>query len=85
MTTYTLKLKGTKKNNTDTISVTILANNKSQAFNMAYVFFQKGETNTIFGRKETGLTTFNDWIIGANDLVHLAGKYKVYMSQITRN
>jgi hypothetical protein len=85
MKTYTLILKGTKKNNTETISVKILSKNKTQAFNFAYKFFEKGETNTIYGRKEVGFTTPNDWIVGANDMFHLAGKYKVHMSQINCN
>ena len=85
MKTYTLTLKGTKKNNTETISVKIISNNKNQAFNFAYMFFEKGKTDTVFGSKETKLSTFNDWIIGANNMVHLAGKYKVHMSQINCN
>jgi hypothetical protein len=85
MKTYTLKLNGTKKNNTETITVEILANNKSQAFNMAYTFFQKGEINNIYGRKETGLSTIHQWIPKAAQLVHLAGKYTVQMSKIECN
>lgn len=47
MKTYTITLKGTKKNNTKDLKTNIEANNKSQAFNIAYLFFEKGEENYL--------------------------------------
>ena len=83
MKTYTAHLKGTQKNSTYTIHVKINANNKGQAFNMAYHFFEKGETDTIFGTPATGLSTIGDWIPGAENMKHLAGKYKVHNTSIS--
>ncbi len=85
MKTYNLTLNGTKKNNTQTITVEIFGVNKSQAFNMAYTFFEKGEINNIFGGKETGLSTIHQWIPQAANLISLAGKYKVQMTKLKCN
>lgn len=85
MKTYNVTLKGTKKNNTETITVKILAGNKPHAFNLAYGFFQKGEVNAVFGNAQLGFSTYSDYIFGANELSHLAGKYHVHMSQVKCN
>ena len=79
MKSYTLKLKGTKKNNTLDLTVTIYGENKSQAFCWAYEFFQKGifrEPYFAIGtNKMCGGTT--EFIPNAKQLMKLAGKYFV--------
>lgn len=82
MKQYTLSLKGTAKNNTEDIKVTMFCNNKQQAFSLAYEFFQKGKTNTIYGTEKTGLCTIHKFIPNADELRNVAGKYKVYQSSI---
>lgn len=82
MKAYTLKLKGTKKNNTNDINMIIFGVRKSQAFNMAYTFFQKGDANVVYGTKETGLSTIHQWIPEIEKYRHLAGKYNVYRTSI---
>lgn len=82
MKTYTIKLTGTKKNNTSDLTVTINADSKSQAFNFAYGFFEKGETNTVFGTLERGLSTIHRWMPDAENLKKYAGKYKVYRTSV---
>lgn len=72
MKTYTLKLKGTKKNNTSDLEVELKAENKAQAFNFAYMFFEKGETVI-----KTDL-----FIPKAKKLKHLSGKYFVPRSAV---
>ena len=84
MKTYTITLKGTKKNNTQDITVEVLGNNKSQAFNWAYNFFEKGEMTAPFfakglNRKSGGTLAF---IPTANELMHLKGKYKVHHTSL---
>ncbi|MFA5158628.1 MAG: hypothetical protein WC451_05600 [Patescibacteria group bacterium] len=80
--TYTLKLKGTKGNNTPDITVILKCNNKSQAFNFAYDFFEKGETNIVYGTIKKGLSTIHRWMPDAENLKKYAGKYKVYKTSI---
>lgn len=82
MKTYIVKLKGTKKNNTKDIEVIMNCDNKGQAFNLAYGFFEKGETNTVFGTKERGLSTIHRWMPNAEDMKKFAGKYKVFTTSI---
>ena len=83
MKNYTVELRGTKKNNTKDISVTVLANSKPMAFNMAYHFFQEGLTNTYFGQAPK-LTVIEDYIpeILTKNLYSLAGKYKVHHTSV---
>ena len=52
---------------------------------MAYHFFEKGETNTVFGTIENGLSTIHQWIPKCEELKHLAGKYKVHSTSIHVN
>lgn len=85
MKQYILNLKGTKKNNTEDIQVIMNCNNKHQAFNLAYEFFEKGKTNTIYGSEKTGLFTIHKFIPNADELRNVAGKYKVYKSAIVLN
>lgn len=82
MKQYILNLKGTKKNNTEDIQVIINCRNKYQAFNLAYDFFQRGETNQVYGTVSTGLCTIHKFIPNADELRQFAGKYKVYNSSI---
>lgn len=82
MNTYKLNLKGTKKTNTQDINVLINANNKGQAFNLAYAFFQEGRTEQVYGNDVTGFKTIEYWMPSANDLKHLARKYKVYYTSV---
>ena len=82
MKQYILNLKGTKKNNTEDIQVIMNCNNKHQAFNLAYEFFEKGKTNTIYRTEKTGLCTIHKFIPNADELRKFAGKYKVYISSI---
>lgn len=67
MKTYSLKLKGTKKNNTQDVTVKVLGNNKSQAFNFAYQYFEKGESHPNVADFIPSLAEFTD----------LKGKYFV--------
>ena len=83
MKTYTVNLKGTKKNNTKDISVKMICDSKMQAYNLAYMFFQKGEQNTVFGTEEKGLSTIHRWMPDAEKLRQFAGKYKVFTSSVT--
>lgn len=82
MKTYLVKLKGVKKNNTQNIEVLMNCNNKSQCFNLAWTFFERGEANTVYGTKETGLSTIHRWMPNAEDMKKYAGKYKVYSTSI---
>lgn len=82
MKNYIVKLKGTKKNNTQDIVVKMQCSNKSQCFNLAYTFFEKGETNNVYGTLERGLSTIHRWMPNAEELKQFAGKYKVYSSSI---
>ena len=82
MNTYKLNLKGTKKTNTQDIQVFINANNKGQAFNLAYAFFQKGRTEQVYGNDVTGLKTIEYWMPNAKELRPLAGRYIVYQTSI---
>jgi hypothetical protein len=59
MKSYTLNLKGTKKNNTSDVIITIYGENKSQAFNWAYLFFQKGEETQKMANYIPQLNTLN--------------------------
>lgn len=76
MKTYTVKLKGTKKNNTPDLEVKVIAETKSQAFNFAYGFFQTGEfdknTNSIEGN-----WVITDFIPSASHFNDFRGKYFV--------
>lgn len=82
MKTYEIRLKGTKKSNTEDITIIMNADSKSQAFNLAYGFFEKGETNTVFGTPERGLATIHKWLPNADDLKKYAGKYKVHSTSV---
>lgn len=82
MKTYIVELKGTKKNNTENISVVMNCDNKNQAFNLAYCFFKKGETNTVYGTLERGLCTIHRWIPNAEEMRKFAGKYEVRLSSV---
>ena len=82
MNQYILNLKGTKKNNTEDIQVMMNCRNKYQAFNLAYEFFQKGKTDTIYRTEKKGFCTINKFIPNADDLRQFVGKYKVYQSSI---
>ena len=84
MSTYTITLKGTKKNNTSDIVVVMHADNKVQCFNLAYTFFEKGDTDVVYGRKATGLRTIHAFMPDADQLRKYAGKYKVTHTSITR-
>lgn len=85
MKSYTVTLKGTQKNNTQDITFEMLCESKTQCFNLAYTFFEKGETNTIYGTKERGLSTIHRWLPNAEDMKRFAGKYKVYSTSIKCN
>ena len=85
MKKYTISLKGTKKQNTQDITATIICDNKSQAFNLAYEFFQKGDTNVIYGTTEKGLSTIHRWLVDAENMKKYAGKYNVYSTSIICN
>lgn len=84
MKTYTLKLKGTKKNKTSDLTVEILGDNKNQALAWAYYFFEKGEfTEPYFAsgaNRMCGGTA--DFIPGVEKLMDLKGKYFVPRTSI---
>lgn len=84
MNTYTITLKGTKKNNTPDITTLMHCDNKAQAFNLAYTFFQKGDANVVYGTKATGLRTIHAFMPDAENLRKYAGKYKVYSTSVKR-
>jgi len=78
MKTYTLKLKGTKKNQTQDLTIEIYGVNKSHAFNWAWDFFEKGrfmEPYFATGIKE--ITGTERFIPNASNMMDLAGKYNV--------
>lgn len=75
MKSYILKLKGTKKNNTSDLEVEVKGDNKGQAFNFAYGFFQSGEYNS-------SSANIDPWIPKAKKLSKLSGKYFVPRSAI---
>jgi hypothetical protein len=85
MKNYTINLKGTKSKGTKDLKVNINCDNKSQAFYLAYSFFQKAETDIVYGKKETGLATIHKWLPNADDLKQYAGKYIVYKTSISIN
>ena len=85
MKKYTIGLKGTKKQNTQDITATIICDSKRQAFNIAYTFFQKGNTNIVYGTFEKGLSTIHRWLIDAENMKKYAGKYNVYRASIICN
>lgn len=82
MRNYRITLKGTKKRNTTDLTVTIQSDNKSQAFNFLYQFFELGETNVVYGSKERGFATIHKWLINADELKQFGGKYKVPKSAL---
>ena len=82
MRTYELKLKGTKKNGTTDLTVVMHCENKFQAFNLAYDFFQKGRTEVVYGREAVGFNTISKWMPDAENLKQYAKKYKVYSTSI---
>ena len=73
MTAYKISLKGTKKENTQDLTVIITCNSKNQSFNLAYAFFQQGRTNVIYGTERTGLSTIHRWLNNAENLREYAG------------
>jgi len=79
MKTYQLRLKGTKKNNTNDLTIIIRGDNKAQAFTWAYWFFEKGEfTHPYFAsgiNRMSGGTL--EFIPEADKMMHLAGKFFV--------
>jgi len=75
MKNYTLHLKGTKKNSTHDLFITIYAENKLQAFNWAYLFFQKGEETANMANFIPQLKTMSNF----------KGKYFVPRSSIKLN
>lgn len=85
MKQYQLKLKGTKKQSTPDLTLTIFGDNKSQAFNWAWQFFQKGEFKEPFFasglNKMCGGTV--EFIPNARELMNLAGKYFVPTTAVT--
>lgn len=85
MKSYTVKLKGTKKNGTSDIEVSMNCSSKAQCFNLAYSFFEKGEINNIYGTPERGLSTIHQWMPDAEKLKVFAGKYKVHSTSIICN
>lgn len=82
MKSYELKLKGTKKNGTADLTVVMNCENKSQAFNLAYDFFQKCRTDVVYGREAVGFNAISKWMPDAENLKKYAGKYKVYSTSI---
>lgn len=85
MRTYLLKLKGTKKNNTQDISVHVYGDNKGQAFNYAYSFFEKGEFQEPYfaegiNRQSGGTAEF---IPKYRDFENVKGKYFVPKTALT--
>lgn len=82
MKKYQINLKGSKKNNTNDLSLIMLCSNKSQAFNLAYRFFQVGDTNVVYGTEKTGLSTIHQWMPNAEEMKKYAGKYNVFSTSI---
>lgn len=82
MKNYIVKLKGTKKHGTQDIDVRMTADNKTQAFGLAYRFFELGETNTVYGNEERGMSTIHRWMPDAEKLKQFAGKYKVHHTSV---
>lgn len=84
MKAYKLQLRGTRKNNTKDITVIIFGENKNHALNYAYRFFELGEFVAPYfanglGRDVPGTAGH---IENVDNMMHLAGKYKVGMSSI---
>ncbi|MGG7036949.1 MAG: hypothetical protein ACI7YS_17405 [Flavobacterium sp.] len=78
MKKYTLKLKGTKKNQTEDLTIEIFGQNKSQAYSWAYSFFEKGEFTNPYYAKGTGQWSGTEkFIPNASQMMDLAGKYFV--------
>ena len=83
MKNYLLKLKGSKKNNTQDLEIIMVCENKRQCIGLAWQFFQQGEIDVVYGSKETGLATIHKWLPNADGFRHLAGKYKVCDNSVT--
>jgi len=83
MKTYTITLKGTKKNNTQDITVEVLSNNIPQAFNWLYTFFEKGEFRQDY-KGNDGIYSIEKFIPNAKELIHLKGLYFVPKSGISQ-
>lgn len=82
MKTYELRLKGTKKNNTKDLSVIMHCENKGQAIALAFNFFEKGQTETVYGRESTGFNKISKWMPESENLKQYAGLYKVYTTSV---
>lgn len=84
MKTYILTLKGTKKAKTQDMKVSVFGDNKQQAFNWAYKFFQLGEfVEPYFAKglnKMSGGTA--EFIPESINLMGVKGKYKVNHSNL---
>ena len=87
MKSYKLNLKGTKKNNTTDVVINVYGENKSQAFNWAYNFFQKGEfVEPYFAKglnRMCGGTV--EFIPESKNIMDLRGKYFVPRSSVVLN
>jgi len=85
MKTYTLKLKGTKKNNTSDLTIEIKGDNKGQAFSWAWKFFENGEFVAPYFA--TGVNRMSggtaEYVPGSENMMSVAGKYKVHYSSIS--
>ena len=85
MNTYTLNLKGTKKRGTQDLTITMKADNKGQAFNFAYDFFERARhDSTTQWESRFGPCRVSDYIVDAASLDCYRGKYKVYRSSIVK-
>jgi hypothetical protein len=86
MKTYTLKLKGTKKNQTHDLTIKIYGDNKSHAFAWAFDFFEKGIfMEPYFAEGVKKITGTEKFIPNASDIIHLAGKYNVPYTSVICN
>lgn len=81
---YSVKLRGTKKQGTEDIVVHFTnCRSKRSVFNFAYYFFEEGDVNKIYGNDINGKSDISHWLVDAEKLKHLAGKYKVHYTSIT--
>ena len=74
MKNYVAILKGTKKQGTNDVKISIKANNMGQAFNIIYQYFEKGQYESFFP------DYFNVF-----EYTSLKGKYFVPRTSIKKN
>ena len=81
MRQYIVHMKGTKSRKTEDLAVRVLARSKTQAFGMAYNWFEEGRTDVVYGH-DNDKHTIERYIPNIQEYKDHAGKYKVHFSKL---